>query len=307
MKKIYFAVIALIALASAVMAGTLSINAENDYFAPNNTDKFYTHGSRISYLSDSTNSIFMFSDKILFGDINAVEYSIGQYMYTPDDIGETDLQVGERPYAGVSYTEIAQIKYDDKQYSRIGYLVGTTGPNSFSEESQTIIHHAFGNQLPEGWDNQIENEPILNVQYTYKYKVVDGKWYDVVPRTVGALGNADIFAGVGADFRVGYNMNAWEYSVMEPVPRNVSKKDFSCFLLVGAEGRYVARNITLDGNTFENSYSVEKKDEVADLYIGTGVRYKDFTVEYKFNYRTKEFDGQEKPEEFGTIAIRFDV
>lgn len=305
MKKIYFIVIAIIILAASAMAGTFSLNAENDVFAPNNTDKFYTHGSRISYVSENTNTIFGFSDKILFGDVNCMEYSVGQYMYTPDDIGETELQVGERPYAGVLYAEIAQIKYDTKQYSRIGYLIGTTGGNSFSEETQKFIHHVFGNEEPEGWGNQIENEPIVNVQYTYKYKIANCDWYDVVPRAVGAIGNAHDFIGIGIDLRVGHDMNTWEYSVMEPVPRN--RQALSYYLLTGVEGRYVARNITIDGNTFEDGYSVDKKEEVADFYIGTGIKYKKYTIEYRWNYRTKEFEGQEKPEEFGTIALRFDV
>ena len=48
MKKLITILFSLFVALSSV-ADTLSLNAENDFFAPGNTDKFYTHGSRISY------------------------------------------------------------------------------------------------------------------------------------------------------------------------------------------------------------------------------------------------------------------
>jgi hypothetical protein len=292
-------------LAVVSQAGTISVNAENDIFAPNNTDKYYTHGSRISYLTESENKYLKFDDQFLFGDKDKWEYSIGQYMYTPDDISVPTLQEGERPYAGVVYGEAAHIKYDEKQYSRLGYVAGIIGPSAYCEQTQKIIHEWTGSESPEGWDNQINNEPIANIQYTYQYKVMNGEWYDLTPRMVGAIGNADIYAGSGADLRIGYNMETWGYSAMEPLPREVKRP--SCYILVGAEGRCVGRNITLDGNTFQDSYSVDKEPFVGEWYFGGGVKLNGVSVEYKINYRTHEFETQNQNAEFGSIALRFDV
>lgn len=305
MKRIILVIMSML-LAMNAMCGTLSLNAENDLFAPSNDDKFYTHGSRISYLYEpSEHGWLSFSDPILVGNRTEYEFSIGQYMYTPDDISIETLQEGERPYAGVLYGEFAQIDFDTNRYSRIGYVFGVVGPDAKCEEAQTWVHKVYGAEKPLGWDNQINNEPILNVQYTYAWKAFQSGWYDVTPRLVGALGNADIFAGAGIDFRLGYNMRTWSYSVMEPLPRKMGCMSY--YLLAGTEARFVARNITLDGNTFENSYSVDKENEVADFYLGGGFKYGDIAVEYKWTHRTDEFKGQREPEEFGSIALRFDV
>lgn len=289
----------------AANADTLSLNAENDLFAPKNTDKFYTHGTRISYLDSTTNSWLKLDNALLFGEKDAIEYSVGQYMYTPDDISMTELQEQDRPYAGILYGELAHIKYDERQYSRIGYLAGIIGEESYAEETQTFIHGLSGNQKPMGWDNQISTEPILNLQYVYKYRLINSKWYDVIPRVEGALGNAHIFGGLGLDLRLGYNMRTWGYSIMEPVPRE--NDAISCYVLAGTCGRLVARNITLDGNTFKDSHSVDREEEVADFHVGCGLRYKRISLEYRLTYRTDEFEEQDKQTKFGSIALRIDV
>lgn len=285
-------------------SGTLSLNAENDIFAPGNTDKFYTHGSRISYTTPvEVNYDGLLSGNVLFGDKEAFEISVGQYMYTPDDIEIVELQEGERPYAGVAFLEAAQIKHDEKQYSRIGYLAGVIGPYSYAEETQTWIHELTGSELPLGWDNQIDTEPLLNLQYTYKYKLFSNEWFDLTPRSETALGNAHIFTGFGTDLRVGYNMDDWSYSTMEPVPRGI--QNFSGFLLLGSDAKYVARNITLDGNTWEDSYSIDKEPFVWEYYCGFGLKYSWMAVEYKMTRRSEEFKGQESKEDFGSVALRF--
>jgi hypothetical protein len=305
MRLLKLVVLLMVMFTVVGQADTFSINAENDLFASNNTDKYYTHGSRISYLDKTRDSWIDFDNNLLFGSEEANEYSLGQNMYTPDNISIIGLQPYDRPYAGLLYGEIAHIKYDKVQNSRIGYVFGIVGKESFAEEAQTFFHDTFGYLKPKGWANQINTEPILNLQYTYKYKIVDGGWFDIVPRVEAAFGNAHILCGTGVDFRIGYNMKDWEYSIMEPSPRN--EQWLSCYLLVGTVGRFVARNITLDGNTFRDSHSVDKEEVVSDFYIGGGLRIKMISIEYRFTNRTDEFEGQGKQEEFGSIAIRIDV
>ena len=47
---------------------------------------------------------------------------------------------------------------------------------------------------------------------------------------------------------------------------------FSWYVFGGAEGRVVARDIFLDGNTFRDSLSVDKKRFVADFQVGLVVQ-----------------------------------
>jgi lipid A 3-O-deacylase len=74
---------------------------------------------------------------------------------------------------------------------------------------------------------------------------------------------------------------------------------------VGAEGRAIAHNIFLDGNTFENSPSVDKNIGVLDLNAGVTLSYGQSQISYTLNWRSKEFDDQNNDSVFGAISIGY--
>jgi lipid A 3-O-deacylase len=69
----------------------------------------------------------------------------------------------------------------------------------------------------------------------------------------------------------------------------------------------VARNIFLDGNSFKDSASVDKKPVVGDLYFGASLAYERVRLTYAYVIRSKEFDGQDAPDKFAslTMTIKF--
>jgi hypothetical protein len=83
----------------------------------------------------------------------------------------------------------------------------------------------------------------------------------------------------------------------------IPKNKWSWELFSGLEGRAVARNIFLDGNTFAKSYSVEKKPFVADATAGVAMTYNKARISYTLVYRTKEFVLQDSPEIFGAVSL----
>lgn len=70
-----------------------------------------------------------------------------------------------------------------------------------------------------------------------------------------------------------------------------------------AEGRAVARNIFLDGNTWEHSPSVTKKNFAADLSAGVGLVMGATKLACTHVYRTEEYDGQKGPQMFGSVSL----
>ena len=80
------------------------------------------------------------------------------------------------------------------------------------------------------------------------------------------------------------------------------------YLFGGVQGRAVAQNIFLDGNTFQNSASVDKKVLVADFTVGASVFYMDWAkLDFTFTERTKEFKTQQSMDRFGaaSLSVRF--
>jgi hypothetical protein len=76
-------------------------------------------------------------------------------------------------------------------------------------------------------------------------------------------------------------------------------------LFTRVEGRAVAHNIFLDGNTFGSSASVDRRVLVADVSVGASVNYGNTKLTYALVYRTKEFYGQDEGQLFGSVSVNF--
>jgi len=76
-------------------------------------------------------------------------------------------------------------------------------------------------------------------------------------------------------------------------------------LFLAVDGKAVARNILLDGNTFRDSHSVNKKPFVVDFIGGVGMIIHQIKITYSYVYRTKEFKTQNDEQQFGAISVSF--
>jgi hypothetical protein len=77
-------------------------------------------------------------------------------------------------------------------------------------------------------------------------------------------------------------------------------------IYLGIQGRLVAQNVFLDGDTFQNSRSVDKEIAVGDALAGAEVFYKDwFRAGFTFLLRSNEFTKQRGPDTFGGFNVSF--
>ena len=66
----------------------------------------------------------------------------------------------------------------------------------------------------------------------------------------------------------------------------------------------IAHNITLDGPVFRSfSTGTNSRPAVAEVYAGFGLRYREVNFSYVHTYRTKEFDGQNSAQSFGSLTL----
>ena len=70
-------------------------------------------------------------------------------------------------------------------------------------------------------------------------------------------------------------------------------------------GLTVLRNIFLDGNTFRNSYSVDKKPFVGDVQGGIAVVMGRSRLAYTHILWIEKFDTQDDTDHFGSISLSF--
>ncbi len=219
----------------------------------------------------------------------------------------------DRPYAGWLYGTMGLISETGQRLDSVELSLGVVGPASQSDDVQMWWHDTFGFQDPKGWANQLANEPALNLTMERAWRnlwpfEVAGLGAEVTPHLGAALGNVFTHGAVGATLRLGSDL-ANDFGPPRIRPSLPGSAHFrpragtSWYVFLGAEGRAVARNIFLDGNTFADSHSVDKKPLVGDLQAGFAILFPRFRITYTHVIRTREFDGQPEGDRFGAISI----
>jgi len=311
--------------------GTLSLYLENDALL--RRDRDYTSGMKISWTSgwipageissddqDRKGLLSSFLDMLPFfnkpGDRRALSILIGQSIYTPEDLQRRDLILDDRPYAGYSYLGVGVHRTTPKTMDSIELDLGIVGPHSYAENVQEQIHEWIDSTEPKGWKNQLKDEFTLELIYERKWRLVAsrlgrGFGYDLIPHLGTRVGNVYIYANTGAELRFGWNPPAdFGTCPIRPGCESNAAADIGgsrpsgIYAFLSIDGRAVLRDIFLDGNTWKDSHSVDKRYFVADIGAGIGMSAKRFKLSYGVIYRTKEFKSQSSNGHFfGTLLI----
>lgn len=299
--------------------GILTFQFENDIFG--NTDQHFTHGTRLAWMSPEDKVPDWIKDAASYMplfDPNAskrIVYSLGQSIFTPDDLKQTALIPADRPYAGWLYAGVGLVSVSGDRLDNLELDIGVVGPASFAEDVQKTWHKWFGFQRPNGWDNQLENELGILLSYERKWRRLvrfnalglDG---DLTPHFGLNVGNVLTQSATGFTVRIGGDLSRhYDYGpprIRPSLPGSdyfVSDGGISWYLFLGAEGRVVARNIFLDGNTFRGSHSVDKKMLVGDIQGGIAFIVGPVRLAYTHIFRTKEFESQDDTDQWGAFSI----
>jgi hypothetical protein len=311
---------------------SFSFYYENDIVA--GTDKNYSNAIKFSWISadlDEYDALGNLTpDKSTFwgkflsheGFQRNIGISFGQNMYTPEDIETRELIKDDRPYAGLTYLGLALHRKNEIILDTIELNIGIVGPDSLAEDGQKLVHEITGSSIPNGWGNQLDNEFgfALTLQRSRRFvsrHIGTGWGWDLIPHAGLTAGTFAVYANTGAELRFGYYIpsdfgNALARpgeNVSVPVGRSGNRTSrwhrFSITAFLSIEGRAVAHNIFLDGNTFTDSHSVDKKPFVGDFSSGLSINYKAFKLTYAHVYRSPEFEGQDKGHSFGSLSLSY--
>lgn len=326
------AVFALVRSADATDRGILTLQVENDLMV--GEDDGYTSGVRIGYLSPEVEArhlardlagrlpLIGMNDKVRFG------LALGHNLYTPEDIKRPIPDPNDRPYAAWLYLSFALLGYDDGEeegaplgdvetMQRLSLDVGIVGPAALGEQTQNTVHRIIGSPKARGWGSQLRNEPgvVLNYERGWREVFIDdvdlgiGKFdFDVMPHWGAALGNVMTYGSAGSTIRFGQGIKR-DFGPPRirpslPGSSHFARGDFSWYLFAGAEGRLVARNMFLDGNTFRDSPSVTKHPLVGDFEAGLAINFG--TVRLSYTHVVRSPGGPDlKWERFGAVALSF--
>ena len=133
-----------------------------------------------------------------------------------------------------------------------------------------------------------------------------GKQFAHGPSVSAALGNLYTYASAGYSVRWGDEAPGIPTLTPNPSSRYhmTGNNGWQWYLFASVDGYYMAQNLTLDGNTFRNSrHSVDRKEWVGDVSAGLALAWEDWQVTYAAVQRSREFDGQEEQDKFGSITL----
>lgn len=298
--------------------GIFNIIVENDLFTQ--SDRDYTNGIRLSWLSSEENMPHFVNRIADFlpldnGGNKRISAAVGQNMYTPTDITKNYPLPDDRPYAGWLYGSVGMVSDTGKTLDNVVVTVGMVGPDAYAEQSQTFVHDIIGSPEPKGWDNQLNNEAGVILTYERKWRGIYevepfGMGMDVTPHVGVNLGNVITDASLGATLRLGYDLPA-DYGpprIRPSLPGSdffIPTKRLGGYLFTTIGQTVVGRNIFLDGNTFSESPSVDKRIFVSSIQAGAAITFGQMRVSYSQVYITKEYDTQKYSPKFGTITVSY--
>jgi hypothetical protein len=319
--------------AAEINPWTHTVYFENDLF--NGTDSNYTNGVKYSMISPDLSphapdgklprQVLKLIHKIPFiggstpDYAHKAEFSIGQNMFTPADISRFDLIKDDRPYGGWTYFSLSyhrrNISMNIMRFmDTVEIQLGMVGPLSFAEETQKFVHKLRDFQRPNGWAHQLKNEPGLIVAFERKWLFhpveTEKLGYSAITYIGATLGNVHTYANTGIELRLGWNIpRDFGVSLIRPAgsTRLEINEELGLFVFGAVNGRAIARDIFLDGNTFTDSHSIDKNYLVADIAGGLAFNYKKLIITVTQVFRTKEFKRQEDEHSFGAIAVSYAV
>jgi lipid A 3-O-deacylase len=316
-------------------SNTISFYLENDAIAQ--TDSQYTNGFKLTWISKDMRTyrnedgmpqcLCPVVSKLPFINSPAYQknyyFSLGQNMYTPSDTDRVDLIKDDRPYAGLTYFAFGFNSKDIHRMDTLELDIGIVGPHSYAANLQNIIHRLINSKKANGWANQLKDEPILDISYERKWRVLssslgNGFSYDIIPHAGLSVGNILTSGIVGGQIRFGYNVPddfgtflIWPGSEtnapidQKDVRFSSENKRFGFHLFFGLDASAIARNLLLDGNTFRHSHSVHKKPFVNRAFGGVCFLIHRYKITLANVKESKEFYSQKRAAKYGSLTVSY--
>lgn len=310
--------------------GTFNLRVDNDVLGGLGQDQGYSNGFLMSWVSP--NLVDFHNDPCLpplvrrlnrhlaflqpdgFDEQN-MTMGLGQLIYTPADKDATGLVPGDRPFVGALMLSLGYNarRGDHLRTSQLRF--GLIGPTAGGKQVQDLVHGLIGDERFHGWSNQLHNEPALQFLHERRTRVArheraNGRAWDLTRHWGTSLGNFATYANAGAEWRYGLHLpDDFGTAPLRPAGENTSPvrrttdAAWKAHVFLAFDARWVLRDITLDGNTFRASPSVDKRPLVADIGYGIAAYHGDWRFAFARYHRSREFRGQKDVPVYGTVTI----
>ena len=263
---------ALIVAVAGCGSARWQLREENDFFTAFNDDADYTQGFSLART-----------------DVDGT-WELGQQIYTPPSKRLNPPPTDERPYAGYAYVRRwwPEQELENSNYGvTYGYELGLVGPGAGGKDVQCGLHDLLGQYCPAGWSHQLRNEPTLTGRIALtRHNYVD--WWvltgELQNQTVFEAGNLSVALHNSTDIRWG-------------TP--------NLFYTAGPRAHVVAHDLYLDGNTYQQSPSVNRRWAYAELAASIGVRWRSRLLQWTLAISSPQYEEQNHAYNYGAITVEW--
>lgn len=273
----------------------LEIYFDNDFW--DYTDYYYTNGIRLGFIhpifSNSPLSYLLVSNATNGLDYYGVQ--LVQHMYTGSQPKVDTTIPGDRPWAAYSIIGQYAISFDwakkIKHESEIN--IGVLGPKSGGGFLQDLVHTVLpNNSPPEGWENQIKTDIILDYQYRINTSLFEAKYFESYLKAsvqVGTLRD-NLKWGIGAKY--GVFTPFYKDFQNQAYQKKVQKTYFSIFGDI--ETQLIGYDATLQGGVTDRTsiYVIPTRNMerfVIQGFLGLEFTYKKIHLQFIQYWKSKEF------------------
>jgi hypothetical protein len=303
---------------------------ENDMFSGHRlihrdavSDRWYTNGVKfIATQCPDVRPFFLpgaarsLADIFLKGRDVQFGYTVGQLMFTPENIAIAAPQAADRFWAGYLYLGSIAQTYSRGQLETLEIDLGVIGPPAFAEEAQTFIHRPRRFGLPQGWSNQMRTEPTLNVQYLNMYRgfrelpLFAGLSADFTPHYGAAVGTVFDYVHGSATVRLGQDLRPAPAGTIDiPSLGGIGEFRHRWSVFLRFDGRATVYNAFLQGGFFRGDpHPTDLRPRALSYTITPGLTFENpgWRASLLLNRRSREFNNapfSRSVQSFGTLNI----
>jgi lipid A 3-O-deacylase len=317
----FLALVFLLPVAAWASQGVFTLQEENDLFALHHqSDRSYTNGTRMVWEWEPAGARFLphrVRDGCRAPECRTrVALGLIQTMYTPQNLKETRPISGDRPYggwlAGVAMADVIRSSTID----HIELYLGIVGPHAYSKQTQTFIHNTFGFQHPNGWANQIGDQPGIEAIYQRRWYVPEPRkmrrYVDLTPAASVGVGTVFDYVGASVTARLGVHLPD---RFLPPLPAPsaapppqassasevVNSATWDAFVFATAGRKLIGYNVFIDDAP--PFYRIHREPFFDDRQVGVSVRFHCIRVQYAHTIRGAEFTPDYRRHSYGIATL----
>lgn len=244
--------------------------------------------------------------------IYSVTYRFAHLLQTAIDLRAEELQPEDAPYVGLFAWNGQLSAYDDFSSDQLSLTLGLVGPLAGGELLQSTVHQVIDAKSPQGWGNQINNEFVFRLQAQRLWRIYDHSLsigeFDLITGLNGGVGNlrSDIGAGVGLRWGKALADNFSSASAF-PIKKinSVNNNAHGWYFFVNTSAFYVANDIFMNGNTFQDSHSVSLIHPQFGTSVGVMVNLYHWNLVYTLFQQSDQYQGQNETSRYGSITVSY--